>query len=1074
MLKVLGFQFIKLLQIRREEVGIMLYALYFAFLTVALTALIRVFSDSLFLTNFSSEYVPYLFVTMSLTFIMVSIFYSTAFHRANPVRLNTILLIVVTLCCIAARPLLDVFGKWFIFFLSLMLTVFAHLSRIICWNTITDCFDSRKAKRLLPLAGAGSTVGAIVAGLVAGPFIDYFGTDELLYLIALLCIFMIPLPKLMARRSQGFTDLKLVKARMEYGAEQAVMPEGFLKILSGGFNAIRTNKLVSTLAVILFLGAIVAYFVEFQFKTALQRTYSKNEMGIFLGQYIAILNSVILIFQLLLVGRVLSTLSIRTVFLFLPGAVLVGAGAVAFYPMFIFVVALHFIETLLRYTFNSAAGEMILTPVSSLERNRAKVVIKGVTVPLGWLTAGLLLVLVRVLVPDTRQIWLVLAIGSIIIILIWVMSVYRIRGYYLDELKRALGFGRITMNHSPAIREILDEDAIHTLKAALESDDAARVDLALEFLSRGFKDLTDVQGLIDHEKPHVRIACLMAIAWHKLDRYRDQVVAMVKTEDDPSVVKAALYTLRGIDDGTALPAVRGYRRNKDQAVRVESHIYLYHLGDGHDKSLARAEARRLLSQDKPSRLRAIYLIGEIGRAEPPRESSGASQEWPEGNPGEFRMVLEMLLRDEDPAIRQQAYTAVGKIRARDFVPLLARRLSNRGDAPFVATALSEFGPHVISPLVRVFHDPDVDLRIQAGVLRVLGDMEFKEATLVLYDYIHHPEHLLREQVIRSLGRLKERLGDAVVSRPQLKKALEHEMEWGWRYYGLIAELEENQVVRNEAGHRLAETRGRIFGLLSLLFDSVTMKTLHARYKSGSSFERANTVELLENLVKEEIGGGVVEFLEETPLEDRLVRGREICQLAPGSSFQDELMAGPDRWMKIYLAWTGSDRLIKKYPDQAKEVSKMIPILERVILLKSVSIFSSLSGEAIYHIAEIAEEINVPSGGVIFRQGDMGDSMYVVIRGAVSIRQGEVELARRGIKECFGEMAVLDQKPRSATVVALENTELLRVSGETFNELMEQHVQISRGIIQVLLDYIRATNLQDTARLEHPLQPGGEG
>lgn len=133
---------------------------------------------------------------------------------------------------------------------------------------------------------------------------------------------------------------------------------------------------------------------------------------------------------------------------------------------------------------------------------------------------------------------------------------------------------------------------------------------------------------------------------------------------------------------------------------------------------------------------------------------------------------------------------------------------------------------------------------------------------------------------------------------------------------------------------------------------------------------------------------------------------------------------------------------------------MMPILERVILLKSVPLFSELSGESLYPIAEIAEELRVGQGTVLFEEGDVGTYLYVVVRGEVEILKNGAPLARRKARDAFGEMALLDERPRSATAVAREDTELLRIGGEPFSDLLDQNPEISRGLIRVLLSYVR--------------------
>ena len=133
--------------------------------------------------------------------------------------------------------------------------------------------------------------------------------------------------------------------------------------------------------------------------------------------------------------------------------------------------------------------------------------------------------------------------------------------------------------------------------------------------------------------------------------------------------------------------------------------------------------------------------------------------------------------------------------------------------------------------------------------------------------------------------------------------------------------------------------------------------------------------------------------------------------------------------------------------------------ERVLLLKSVSLFTELSGEDLLPVAEVAKDVVVEPGAEIVTQGDEGDDLFVVVRGKVTVlKDGEAigEIADRG---CFGELAVLDREPRAATCTAVDRCEMLRIGRQEFNDLMDAHPGLTRGILKVLLGYVRAGRSQ---------------
>ncbi|MGE4294146.1 MAG: Crp/Fnr family transcriptional regulator [Campylobacterales bacterium] len=130
-------------------------------------------------------------------------------------------------------------------------------------------------------------------------------------------------------------------------------------------------------------------------------------------------------------------------------------------------------------------------------------------------------------------------------------------------------------------------------------------------------------------------------------------------------------------------------------------------------------------------------------------------------------------------------------------------------------------------------------------------------------------------------------------------------------------------------------------------------------------------------------------------------------------------------------------------------------LEKVLILKSAPMFSEIAEDQLAALARVTREIEAAPQEPIITEGETGESMYIIAEGAVQISaQGRV-LAVLGPKEVFGELAVLDPEPRSATAIALENCLLYEISESALYELMAEAPQIARGIIRVLCRRLRS-------------------
>lgn len=136
---------------------------------------------------------------------------------------------------------------------------------------------------------------------------------------------------------------------------------------------------------------------------------------------------------------------------------------------------------------------------------------------------------------------------------------------------------------------------------------------------------------------------------------------------------------------------------------------------------------------------------------------------------------------------------------------------------------------------------------------------------------------------------------------------------------------------------------------------------------------------------------------------------------------------------------------------------MYSTLEKTIFMKGVDLFRDISGEEVSHVAQIAEEIEYGSEQTIFDEGDVGDSMFIIVDGAVRIHKGNKELAVLSKGKFVGEMALLDQEPRSASVTSTEETTLLEINGEDFYDLMASRMEIMQGIVKILTQRLREAN-----------------
>jgi CRP-like cAMP-binding protein len=126
-------------------------------------------------------------------------------------------------------------------------------------------------------------------------------------------------------------------------------------------------------------------------------------------------------------------------------------------------------------------------------------------------------------------------------------------------------------------------------------------------------------------------------------------------------------------------------------------------------------------------------------------------------------------------------------------------------------------------------------------------------------------------------------------------------------------------------------------------------------------------------------------------------------------------------------------------------------------LTRVPIFGSCSAEEIAAIAGVAQASHFEPAQIIVTQGTPGQAFYLVLAGRVEIVRDNKSLGAFGAGDFFGEMSLLDQAPRSATIRAIEPTDCLMLSSWDFKSLLEKHPSIAIKLLEVLSRRLRVAD-----------------
>ena len=124
---------------------------------------------------------------------------------------------------------------------------------------------------------------------------------------------------------------------------------------------------------------------------------------------------------------------------------------------------------------------------------------------------------------------------------------------------------------------------------------------------------------------------------------------------------------------------------------------------------------------------------------------------------------------------------------------------------------------------------------------------------------------------------------------------------------------------------------------------------------------------------------------------------------------------------------------------------------KVALISRVPLFAKCSKRDLQQIASVADEVELPEGKELTREGDRGREFFVLLDGAAEVRQRGRKVRTLGKGDFLGEIALVSKTPRTATVTTTQPTRALVITDQAFGSLLRNSPQIQSGIVEALAE-----------------------
>ncbi len=191
----------------------------------------------------------------------------------------------------------------------------------------------------------------------------------------------------------------------------------------------------------------------------------------------------------------------------------------------------------------------------------------------------------------------------------------------------------------------------------------------------------------------------------------------------------------------------------------------------------------------------------------------------------------------------------------------------------------------------------------------------------------------------------------------------------------------------------------------------------------------------------------------------LIRSREYAGLSTLDIGKSGSGPFSDPWLNVVSTLSGDE---DNELDASSAPSALRTLIDRITFLQKISLFAAVPVWHLLPIAEACREVGFAGGQLVFRQGDPGESLCIILDGNVEVVRDGAVINRLGEGEVCGEVSVLGRSPRTAGVVAVGPVRTLMLEADHFRRIVRENGDIGLAVIQVLSERLRVATERESA------------
>jgi HEAT repeat protein len=1062
MLKILG----KWLKVYEDEISLFFWVVLLLFLIRTSSILFNNFAETAFLKRYGVEYLPIVNVVNSISTFFIMAFLTGLMQKIPGSRMlgNTLLFCGVT---VGALRFVVPLGFDLIYpILYILKAQYEVLLALIFWNLANDLFNTRQSKRLFPLITAGGVIGGIIGSFATPPLAKVITMDNLMfaYLITTsVGAFMV------RRMGKQFPTLLFSDKKKKKGKQSTNLVQDFKNVLP----LMKKSTLVKILILLTLLPNIAIPIMNYQFAYSVNSTFAtQNGMLSFFGYFRGCMNIVSLII-LLFVGRVYGRLGLPVILMFHPINYMLAF--LAFLLRFdIFSAMYARISTnILRTTMNNPARAILmgLFPVSY--RAVIRPFLRGTVVRVGILIGSGIIMVSEGLFPPRY-----LSIAAMIFVGAWVITTFVLKKSYPRILLDLIS------NNMLDLKSLEEKDA-----DSVFADKSIQNQLLETFLASRGEDCLWHARILKAQNIENLDAHILSVLENNDDKTKIQLLAMLSPEGGDPAIARFRELVEPENQALTIAVVKAANRLSTEGKRD----FCKEIFETFESPDVKAYALMGLYKTAPEQYKGVIDSWLVSQNLPERRA-GVIASGKTDDESYIPKLKEMMDASENMDIIHNILDALHSLKMHEPNNLVQPYLSHPSEQVRLA-ALRAFelnDDDAIRMAIRRMDDVSESVCALAKE-KILNATH--QNPQVLVEALNIPRRRVREGIFDLLESLNIKDLDLYrFARSQLERCYNHLMEM--ESLDTFPESQGKDLIIGHLSNKIQVELETILRVLATEDRSGQMRIIWRGIFSSDKRARSNSLEALDDSMDTSLSSIILPLLESQNNQDALAVGRKKFKLTdlgddPGTICSHLL--GKRDWVTVVLALflTANQKidipdkgivkdlaesenayvrqmaswvLDAPHGDSEKMEDSMeaeITIPDKILRVKGINIFEGLSVSELAAIASITEELDCKKDEIVIKEGDAGETMYLIINGTVSVLKGvekegarEVELARMGAGDYFGEMALLEDTVRSASIKTAEDSRFLVLHKQEFTEIVREYPQIALHICKALSGRIR--------------------